>query len=126
MRVVVVGGGIAGLAAARRLETLADAEVVLVERERELGGKLRTEHVGGFVIEAAPDSFLSTARKPSSSRSTSERIVSPAAVAVPRGGARLRSTRRDRPSRRASHRSASPERSLSSEEAIFVETSPGA
>ena len=24
-----------------------------------LGGKLRTEHVDGFVIEAAPDSFLS-------------------------------------------------------------------
>ncbi len=24
-----------------------------------LGGKVRTEHVGGFVIEAAPDSFLS-------------------------------------------------------------------
>ncbi len=60
MRVVVVGGGIAGLAAARRLEALApDAEVTLVERESELGGKLRTEHVDGFVVEGAPDSFLS-------------------------------------------------------------------
>ena len=54
MRVVVVGGGIAGLAAARRLESIApDAEIVLVERDDVLGGKLRTEHVDGFVIEAA-------------------------------------------------------------------------
>lgn len=60
MRVVVVGGGISGLAAARRLEAIApDAEVLLVERDAELGGKLRTEHVDGFVVEAAPDSFLS-------------------------------------------------------------------
>jgi protoporphyrinogen/coproporphyrinogen III oxidase len=60
MRVVVVGGGIAGLAAARRLESIApDAEVVLVEREGVLGGKLQTERVDGFVIEAAADSFLS-------------------------------------------------------------------
>jgi protoporphyrinogen/coproporphyrinogen III oxidase len=60
VRVVVVGGGIAGLAAARRLESAArDADVVLVESEDVLGGKIRTERVGGFVIEAAPDSFLS-------------------------------------------------------------------
>jgi oxygen-dependent protoporphyrinogen oxidase len=60
VRVVVVGGGIAGLAAARRLESIApDAEVVLLERDRVLGGKLQTEHVDGFVIEAAADSFLS-------------------------------------------------------------------
>ena len=60
MRVVVVGGGIAGLAAAHRLESIApDAEVLLFERDAVLGGKLRTEHVDGFVIEAAPDSFLS-------------------------------------------------------------------
>lgn len=59
MRVVVVGGGIAGLAAARRLESLVtDAEIVLVERDGVLGGKIRTEHVDGFVVEAAPDSFL--------------------------------------------------------------------
>ena len=58
MRVVVVGGGIAGLAAARRLES-SGAEVTLVERDDVLGGKLRTAHVDGFVVEAAPDSFLS-------------------------------------------------------------------
>ena len=60
MRIAVVGGGIAGLAAARRLELIApDAEVLLIECDSVLGGKLRTEHVDGFVIEGAPDSFLS-------------------------------------------------------------------
>jgi oxygen-dependent protoporphyrinogen oxidase len=60
VRVVVVGGGIAGLAGARRLESLLpEAEIVLVERQDEVGGKLRTEHVDGYVIEGAADSFLS-------------------------------------------------------------------
>ena len=58
MNVVVVGGGIAGLAASRRLEALG-VDAVVVERDDTIGGKLRTEHVDGFVIEAAPDSFLS-------------------------------------------------------------------
>lgn len=62
-RVVVVGAGIAGLAAARRLEALVpDAEVTLVERSERLGGKLLTEREDGFVVEGAADSFLS--RKP--------------------------------------------------------------
>jgi oxygen-dependent protoporphyrinogen oxidase len=60
MRIAVAGGGVAGLAAARRLEALLPgAAVVLVERSDRLGGKLRTEHVDGFIVEAAPDSFLS-------------------------------------------------------------------
>ena len=59
MKVVVVGGGIAGLAAARRLLALAaDVQVTLLEREHVLGGKLLTERLDGFVVEAAPDSFL--------------------------------------------------------------------
>jgi protoporphyrinogen/coproporphyrinogen III oxidase len=63
VKVVVLGGGIAGLAAARRLEQLvAGVDVVIVERESRLGGKLRTERDGGFVVEGAADSFLS--RKP--------------------------------------------------------------
>jgi len=60
VKVAVVGGGIAGLAAARRLQALIpDAEIILVERTARLGGKLFTERVDGFVIEGAPDSFLS-------------------------------------------------------------------
>jgi oxygen-dependent protoporphyrinogen oxidase len=61
VKVVVVGGGIAGLAAARELEGLG-AEVVLVERTSRLGGTLRTEARDGFTLEWGPDSFLS--RKP--------------------------------------------------------------
>jgi oxygen-dependent protoporphyrinogen oxidase len=63
VKVVVVGGGIAGLAAARRLETLVrEVEIDLVERAESLGGKLVTERVDGFVVEGAADSFLT--RKP--------------------------------------------------------------
>jgi protoporphyrinogen/coproporphyrinogen III oxidase len=63
VKVVVVGGGIAGLAAARTLESLVpQAEIVLVERAPRVGGMLRTEHVEGFAVECGPDSFLS--RKP--------------------------------------------------------------
>jgi protoporphyrinogen/coproporphyrinogen III oxidase len=59
VRIAVIGGGIAGLAAARRLEALApQARISLVERTGVLGGKIRTERVDGFVVEAAPDSFL--------------------------------------------------------------------
>ena len=63
MKVVVVGGGIAGLAAARALEgLLPEAEILLLERSGRVGGVLRTEHVDGYLVECGPDSFLS--RKP--------------------------------------------------------------
>ena len=59
-RVAVVGGGITGLAAARRLSRLAPrADVTLFERDTRLGGKIVTERVDGFTIEGGPDSFLS-------------------------------------------------------------------
>jgi protoporphyrinogen/coproporphyrinogen III oxidase len=62
-RIVVVGGGIAGLAAALRIErTSPDSEVVLVESRPRIGGTILTEEAGGFVVEGGPDSFL--ARKP--------------------------------------------------------------
>ena len=57
--VVVVGGGITGLAAAHRLVRDApDVRVTLIEAEARLGGKIVTEHVDGFVVEGGPDSFL--------------------------------------------------------------------
>jgi oxygen-dependent protoporphyrinogen oxidase len=60
VKIAVVGGGIAGLAAVRRLERLLpDADIILLERDERLGGKIRTERIDGFVIEAAPDCFLS-------------------------------------------------------------------
>jgi len=58
-RFVVIGGGIAGLAAAHRLTALLPGHAVtLVEREPRLGGKIRTERADGFIIEGGPDSFL--------------------------------------------------------------------
>jgi protoporphyrinogen/coproporphyrinogen III oxidase len=60
VRIAVVGGGIAGLAAARRLEgLLPGVELTLVESESRLGGKILTEHTAGFLVEGGPDSFLS-------------------------------------------------------------------
>ncbi|MGH9458613.1 MAG: protoporphyrinogen oxidase [Thermoanaerobaculia bacterium] len=60
-RVAVVGGGIAGLTAAFRLQQ-AGTDYRLIESAAVAGGKIRTERVGGFTIEAGPDSFL--AEKP--------------------------------------------------------------
>jgi oxygen-dependent protoporphyrinogen oxidase len=64
LRVVVVGGGISGLAAAHRLVELARAEgrlldLVLLEAADRLGGTIRTERADGFVLDAGPDSFIS-------------------------------------------------------------------
>ena len=60
-RVLIVGGGISGLAAAYRLVRGQTAvAVTLVEREPRLGGKLVTERADGFIIEGGPDSFLSS------------------------------------------------------------------
>src|SRR5207245_10680225 len=64
MRLVVVGGGITGLAAAPHALELARQrrialERTLVEARERLGGTIATERAGGFLIEAGPDSFLS-------------------------------------------------------------------
>ena len=63
-RVIIIGGGIAGLAAAHRIVELNDeqflgVEVVLLEGSHRLGGSIATERVGDFLIEAGPDSFIS-------------------------------------------------------------------
>jgi len=59
--VVVVGGGIAGLAATLALQE-AGRDALLLESSPRYGGVIRTETTGGFVIEAGPDSIL--AQKP--------------------------------------------------------------
>jgi oxygen-dependent protoporphyrinogen oxidase len=57
--VVVIGGGIAGLAAAHRLTRSApQVRVTLLEADHRLGGKIVTERHEGFTIEGGPDSFL--------------------------------------------------------------------
>ncbi|HEY7222875.1 MAG TPA: protoporphyrinogen oxidase [Micromonosporaceae bacterium] len=58
-RVVVVGGGIAGLAAAHRLREIGpDLEIVLLERAERLGGKIRTLPFVGQPIETGAETFL--------------------------------------------------------------------
>src|SRR5438067_601920 len=57
--VVVVGGGISGLAAAERLAA-AGVRVTLLEAAPRLGGVVHTERVDGFVIERGPDVMVAT------------------------------------------------------------------
>ncbi|MFQ5673236.1 MAG: protoporphyrinogen oxidase [Nitrospinales bacterium] len=63
-KIVIIGGGIAGLAAAYRIqreidESQASIECVLLEGANRLGGKIRTERFDGFIVEGGPDSFIS-------------------------------------------------------------------
>jgi renalase len=55
MRVVVVGAGLAGLSAARRLH--ADHEVTVLERNADVGGRLGTMRVGGATFDAGAQFF---------------------------------------------------------------------
>jgi len=62
-RVIIIGGGIAGLAAAHRVIELAKEKslavnVTLLEASNRLGGSIATEKVGDFLVEAGPDSFI--------------------------------------------------------------------
>ncbi len=58
-RVVIVGGGISGLALAYRLQERAlDAEVIVLEQAGRLGGTIGTERRDGFQIEIGPNGFL--------------------------------------------------------------------
>src|SRR3989339_366508 len=76
MRVLIVGGGIAGLSAAYDLQKAVLArrpccasaasaarevlELSLLEASGRLGGKLLGDILGGVPVDAGPDSFLST------------------------------------------------------------------
>jgi oxygen-dependent protoporphyrinogen oxidase len=59
-RIVVIGGGISGLAAAHRLTELRPpSHVTLIEASSRLGGTIRTDERDGFLLERGPDSFIS-------------------------------------------------------------------
>jgi oxygen-dependent protoporphyrinogen oxidase len=60
--VAVIGGGIAGLAAAWELSARPDIRVVVFESTGRFGGKLRTESFGGREVDVGPDAFV--ARRP--------------------------------------------------------------
>ncbi|MBX3226766.1 MAG: protoporphyrinogen oxidase [Labilithrix sp.] len=66
-RVVIVGGGITGLAAAHALEKADERhDVDIVEKGPQLGGNLQTIRHNGFIIDAGPDSWV--AAKPHATR----------------------------------------------------------
>lgn len=60
-RVVIIGGGMTGLAAAHDLDRLVASGAVdgvtLLEAAPRVGGKIATERADGFVVEGGPDSF---------------------------------------------------------------------
>jgi oxygen-dependent protoporphyrinogen oxidase len=63
-RIVIIGGGISGLAAANRLVELSQStrqtfQIALLEASERLGGTILTEQRDGFLLERGPDSFIS-------------------------------------------------------------------
>lgn len=63
-KIAIVGGGITGLSAAYYAKKLFEEhhipiDLTLIEKSEQLGGKIRTRHRDGFVIEQGPDSFMS-------------------------------------------------------------------
>jgi len=63
-RVVIIGGGISGLAAAHRLlernlESPEKIDLTLLESSDRLGGIVQTHQRDGFLLETGPDSFIS-------------------------------------------------------------------
>jgi oxygen-dependent protoporphyrinogen oxidase len=62
-RIVIIGGGIAGLSAAFYAYNnpgKSDTNIILLESANYWGGKILTDRVDGFVIEAGPDTFIVT------------------------------------------------------------------
>ncbi len=55
--VVIVGGGISGLAAAHQLQSQG-VSFVLLERASRCGGVIRTERAHGYTIDAGPEALL--------------------------------------------------------------------
>jgi oxygen-dependent protoporphyrinogen oxidase len=64
-RIVIVGGGIAGLSAAYyATKNIPAARITLIESSNHWGGKITTDRAtfngGQFIIEGGPDTFLAT------------------------------------------------------------------
>ena len=63
-KVLIIGGGISGLATAYRLTELSrqasfPIEITLLEAKPRLGGVIETKFRDGFLLEGGPDSFIS-------------------------------------------------------------------
>ena len=94
-RIAIVGGGIAGLAAAHALAGAREGaspgpilheplEVVLLEASPRLGGKIATERLDGFLVEAGADSF--SVRRPGALELVEELGLGGELVALDGGG----------------------------------------
>src|SRR4051794_27488781 len=67
-RVVIVGGGVTGLATAYRIlkasrdrgAGVRPVAVTIIEGSARLGGNIRTERTDGLVIDGGPDAFVVT------------------------------------------------------------------
>lgn len=64
-RIVIVGGGVTGLAACYRVQTLArerqlPIDVMLLEASGHLGGVIATSRKGDWLLEHGPDCFITT------------------------------------------------------------------
>jgi protoporphyrinogen/coproporphyrinogen III oxidase len=97
-RVVVIGGGVAGLVAARRL-ALGGATVTLLEASERLGGTVAHHTVGGLVLDAGAESFATrrgTVASLAKELGLSSEIVLPADLPAwlyrPSGGVQLPAT----------------------------------
>jgi oxygen-dependent protoporphyrinogen oxidase len=82
--VAVVGGGIAGLAAAHELAS-ADVDVTVLEASARVGGKIRSEPFAGATLDTGPDAFL--ARRPEAvalceELGVADELVAPATTAA--------------------------------------------
>ena len=65
MKLIVIGGGIAGLSAAHFAHRTSQfSQIILLESSSRWGGKITTDRVqfddGDFIIEGGPDTFLAT------------------------------------------------------------------
>jgi oxygen-dependent protoporphyrinogen oxidase len=96
-RVVVVGGGVSGLATAYFLGRAGgpDLDVVLVEVADRLGGKVSTQQIAGHLVDTGPDALL--ARAPTMRSLLEELGLADAMVAPGASGAHVWSRGRLRP-----------------------------
>jgi len=66
-RIVIIGGGITGISCALRFQTLAreartPCDITVLEGGESVGGKLKTDRVGDFIVDGGPDIFLGNKR----------------------------------------------------------------
>jgi oxygen-dependent protoporphyrinogen oxidase len=60
-KIIVIGGGVSGLAVAYRLQqAMPSAEITLLEQQQRPGGTARTLREDGFQLEIGPNGFLDT------------------------------------------------------------------